>query len=269
MSLPTDLYWKPELPSNWNGVGVWLTLSGAEAASSGLVGVQFGFNLGVHVGDDSSQVQARRQALVDLVDAPIVWLDQVHGCSVVLADQLEKVNETVPQADASMTTCSAKALAIMTADCLPAVFAAFDAHKRPIGVAAAHAGWRGLHAGVLQAAVEALRHGVDGRCESIECFLGPAIGPLSFEVGEEVRLAFVEQNPQAATHFQSLTGHAGKHLADLYALARLALAHSGIERFHGGGQDTFTDSRWFSHRRGQQTGVPAGRFATVVRLLPP
>lgn len=269
MSLPADLYWKPELPSNWRGVGLWLTLSGGGVASSDWVGSQFGFNLGVHVGDDVSQVQVRRQALGNLVGAPIVWLDQVHGCSVALVDEASPSPDVVPQADASMTTHCDKALAIMTADCLPAVFAAFDPQGKAIGVAAAHAGWRGLHAGVLQAAVNALRGRLGAHCVRMECFLGPAIGPLSFEVGEEVRTAFVEQNPKAAAHFQAVPGQTGKHLADLYALARLALSNTGIDQFHGGGQDTLTNSRWFSHRRGQQQGLPAGRFATVVRLLPP
>ena len=159
------------------------------------------------------------------------------------------------------------ACAIMTADCLPVLFAAFDVSGKAVGVAAAHAGWRGLHAGVLQASANALAKACAVPTSQVKAWMGPAIGPESFEVGQEVFDAFVQQNALNAACFTS-GQTCGKYLADIYALARIALSGLGVVNVEGGGLDTLTDLRWFSHRRGQQQGVPSGRFATLIRLLP-
>lgn len=265
-ALPDCLVTRPTLPNHWASLGVWLTQTGCQetALPSALVDQRYGFNLGVHVGDDLTDVQQRRQALQRHVGGRIVWLNQVHGCEVVQAEAVEGT----PSADASFTTDSNTTLAIMTADCLPVVFVAFHEQTgQALAIGAAHAGWKGLWAGVLQACLGQLR-GVVGAQARIECFLGPAIGPQSFEVGPEVREAFVAQHAALQTCFTPNPAQAGKWFADLYALARAVLLGAGVQAVHGGGFDTLTDPRWFSHRRGlQQQGQESGRFATLVRLL--
>ncbi|WP_370260679.1 peptidoglycan editing factor PgeF [Limnobacter sp.] len=234
-----------------------------------LVNPAVGFNLGAHVGDDVGDVQARREALAQWVGAPIVWLQQVHGCEVVDAGQMADTqiqNNPAPQADASLVFGSSRALAIMTADCLPVLFVALS-EGRVLGVAAAHAGWRGLHAGVLRVCAGQLAQRCGIRTAHIVAWLGPAIGPASFEVGSEVREAFLQRLPNSCGCFVQGTT-AGKYWADLYGLARLDLADAGVSQVQGGGEDTLTDGRWFSHRRSQQKNLPAGRMATIVRLLP-
>lgn len=253
----------------WAGVGVVVTETGFQQGA--MPTSTFGFNLGTHVGDELADVQGRRDALQVHVGAPIAWLNQVHGCDVFPVTNV--VNPAVnpdpnpPSADASLSTRSDVALAIMTADCLPVLFAAFDVSGKAVGVAAAHAGWRGLHAGVLQACANALVQACAVPTVQIKAWMGPAIGPESFEVGQEVLDAFVQQNALNAACFKlGLPG--GKYLADIYALARIALNDAGVVNVAGGGLDTLTDSRWFSHRRGQQQSVPSGRFATLIQLLP-
>lgn len=249
----------------WAGVEVAVTetgfLEGNATPSS------FGFNLGTHVGDTLADVQSRREALQAHMDAPIAWLNQVHGCDVFSITTTVIAPPNPPNADASLSTRSDVALAIMTADCLPVLFAAFDVSGKAVGVAAAHAGWRGLHAGVLQASANALAKACAVPTSQVKAWMGPAIGPESFEVGQEVFDAFVQQNALNAACFTS-GQTCGKYLADIYALARIALSGLGMVNVEGGGLDTLTDLRWFSHRRGQQQGVPSGRFATLIRLLP-
>lgn len=261
-----------DISPNWPGVKVCVTQTGFDdpAFDSG----PYGFNLGVHVGDRQDNVDNRRSLVQHEMGAPIVWLNQVHGCHVFNAKQASDPDSSktlAPQADASTSVSSDVALAIMTADCLPVVFVALSGEGKALGVAAAHAGWRGLHAGVLQASVKALSQACTVPLTQIKAWMGPAIGPESFEVGAEVFQAFVQQNASASSCFKlvnsSQNGQA-KYLADIYALARLALSDLGNGNIEGGGQDTLTDSRWFSHRRGQQQGAPSGRFATLIRLLP-
>ena len=250
-----------DIGPQWAGVKVLVTETGFPAG--GVAPLPFGFNLGTHVGDELAQVETRRNALGAHLGAPIAWLNQVHGCDVVHVTE----SGSTPNADASCSIRSSVALAIMTADCLPVLFAAFDVSGKPVGVAAAHAGWRGLHAGVLQASVNALAQACAQPPAHIKAWMGPAIGPQSFEVGQEVLSAFVQQNPLNSSCF--LPGASPtKYLADIYGLARIALSGAGVHSVEGGGLDTLTDSRWFSHRRGQQQGVPSGRFATLIRLLP-
>jgi hypothetical protein len=227
-------------------------------------GVGGGMNLGVNSGDTLSTVQSNRARLCALLaalpTAPLVnepaWLNQVHGAAVVDA---EAVAGAAPTADASTALAADAKCAVLVADCLPVLFA--DVAGR--GVAAAHAGWRGLAAGVLQATVTRLRQRIaastgDSQAEVI-AWLGPAIGPAKFEVGPEVLLAMQQRLPHAARAFTP--GARGKHHADLFALARQALAQCGVERVYGGDLCTASDAqRFYSFRR----DGPTGRHAALI-----
>ncbi|UZE17152.1 peptidoglycan editing factor PgeF [Pseudomonas sp. B21-054] len=203
-------------------------------------------NLGDHVGDDPSAVAENRRRLTEHFAITPAWLQQVHGIAVVEADPTQ-----VATADASWTTTPGIACAAMTADCLPVLFC----NRAGTRVAAAHAGWRGLANGVLEATLDSLEDPAD----EILAWLGPAIGPQAFEVGPEVREAFIAQLPQAAQAFVP-SRNAGKFLADIYALARLRLAARGVTTVYGGGLCTVTDPRFFSYRRAARTG----RFASLI-----
>ena len=208
-------------------------------------------NLGDHVEDAPLAVAANRQVLVDALGCRPAWLQQVHSADVVEAD-----SRCVPTADASWTATPGTACAVLTADCLPALFC----DRAGTRVAAAHAGWRGLAGGVLENTVAAL--GSDPA--ELLVWLGPAIGPQSFEVGAEVREAFVAVHTEAQRAFVP-SANAGKFMADLYALARIRLAASGVNAVYGGGLDTFSDPRFFSYRRAARTG----RFASLVWIAQP
>ena len=205
-------------------------------------------NLGDHVGDDPAAVAANRHLLVDRLDCHPAWLQQVHSPDVVQAD-----SSRVLTADASWTATPGTACSVLTADCLPALFC----DRAGTRVAAAHAGWRGLAGGVLENTVAALAVAPS----ELLVWLGPAIGPESFEVGPEVREAFVSQHAEADRAFRP-SANAGKFMADLYALARIRLAAIGVTAVYGGGLDTFTDPRFFSYRRASRTG----RFASLIWL---
>jgi YfiH family protein len=211
------------------------------------------FNLAAHVGDEAVAVAANRARLAaDLgLPGPPLWLEQVHGTRVVVHD-----GTPPPAADAAVAFGPGRVLAVLTADCLPVVFASEDGGC--IGIA--HAGWRGLAAGVLEATVAAL--GVaSGR---LSAWLGPAIGPAAFEVGPEVRAAFVDADPAAATHFAP--NARGRWQADLPALARRRLRGLGIGRVEGRADCTHADpDRYYSYRRAAATG----RMATLVWIVPP
>jgi len=207
-------------------------------------------NLGGRCGDDPAVVDANRAALVDALGlpAPPIWLRQVHGTVVVDADA--GAGEAEPEADAAVTHANGRVLAVLTADCLPVLLCAGDGSA--IGVA--HAGWRGLAAGVIEATVAKL--GVAS--ESALAWLGPAIGPASYEVGDEVRAAFLAHDSGAAAAFEET--RPGHWLCDLYALARRRLASVGVRRVFGGDFDTFADPRFYSYRRDRETG----RFASLI-----
>ena len=207
-----------------------------------------GLNLGDHVEDEPQAVTENRRLLVELLGCRPAWLKQVHSPDVVAADPAQ-----VPTADASWTATPGTACVVLTADCLPALFC----DRAGTRVAAAHAGWRGLAGGVLENTVAAL--GVEP--DELLVWLGPAIGPQSFEVGAEVREVFVAQHAEAERAFVP-SANAGKYLADLYSLARIRLAAIGVTAVHGGGLDTFSDPRFFSYRRAAGTG----RFASLVWL---
>jgi hypothetical protein len=206
-------------------------------------------NLATHVGDDPAAVAENRVRLRRLLPAEPVWLNQVHGTAVARAESAP-AGET---ADAAVTAARRTVCAVMTADCLPVLLCAEDASA----VGAAHAGWRGLAAGVLEAAVSAL----GTPPPRLMAWLGPAIGPASFEVGDEVRQVFVRQAPRAACAFAARGS--GKWLADLYELARQRLQAAGVERVYGGAYDTYAQTDlFFSYRR----APGAGRMASLVWL---
>lgn len=206
------------------------------------------FNLGDHVGDAPAAVAENRLRLTRTFGIQPAWLKQVHGIHVAHANPA-----VIAEADASWTATPGIACTVMTADCLPALFC----DRAGTRVGAAHAGWRGLAAGVLEATAESLAV----PASEILVWLGPAIGPRNFEVGAEVRDIFMASHPQTAAAF--VPGAApGKFMADIYALARLRLAAMGITAVYGGGECTIEDLRFFSYRRAPQTG----RFASLIWL---
>ncbi|WP_112193399.1 peptidoglycan editing factor PgeF [Pseudomonas sp. LG1E9] len=205
-------------------------------------------NLGDHVEDSLEAVLENRRRLSEAFAIQPAWLRQVHGVSVVEADPGHTA-----EADGSWTSTPGIACTAMTADCLPALFC----NRAGTRVAAAHAGWRGLAAGVLEAAFESL----ETEPADVLVWLGPAIGPKAFEVGPEVREAFMQQLPITAEAFVP-SHNPGKFMADIYQLARLRLAARGVTAVYGGGLCTVTDPQFFSYRRSPRTG----RFASLIWL---
>jgi len=206
-----------------------------------------GFNLGLHVGDESQAVLDNRTALLNscaLQDAQ--WLEQVHGVDCVKSTRASLVSV----ADACWSDETELACVVMTADCLPVAFRQGDK------IAVAHAGWRGLLNGVLENTLS----GLDPTTTDI--WLGPAIGAQAFEVGSEVREQFIDRDASSEAAFIA-SANPGKWMADLYQLARLRLVYAGVasQRIYGGDYCTYTDSgRFFSYRRDGSTG----RMATVI-----
>ena len=210
------------------------------------------FNLATHVGDDPAAVRENRSRLRTALALPAepVWLKQVHGVAVVDAAQ----GDVEPQADGAFAAQPGAVCVVLTADCLPVLLC----NRAGTKVAALHAGWRGLAGGVIEAGVKAM--GVPAN--ELLVWLGPAIGPASFEVGPEVRAAFVQHDAQAALAFRA--AREGKYLADIYQLARLRLQRLGVAAVYGGGFCTVTDSaRFFSYRRDGVTG----RMASLIWLV--
>lgn len=215
-----------------------------------------GMNIGMSTGDDPMHVQANRARLRASLPGQPCWLRQVHGATVVDAAQIDAPLE----ADASFSTQPGIVCAVSVADCLPVFLAERDGR----GVAVAHAGWRGLAAGVLQNTARALRAAVlsdGGREVELAAFLGPGIGPDRFEVGPEVLEAMLSRLPDAARAFLKADG--GKFFANLPALARQALAQEGVRDISGGNWCTASDAaRFYSFRRDRVTG----RHAAVIWL---
>ncbi|XLY89226.1 peptidoglycan editing factor PgeF [Ectopseudomonas mendocina] len=219
--------------------------------SGGVSAVPFDtFNLGDHVEDDPAAVASNRAHLVDMLGCQPAWLRQVHGILVAEADPA-----VVIEADGNWTATPGIACTAMTADCLPALFC----DRAGTRVAAAHAGWRGLAGGVLESTVKVLNVAP----QELLVWLGPAIGPSAFEVGAEVREAFVQQHAEAASAFVPSV-NAGKFMADIYHLARIRLAAIGVTSVSGGGLCTYNDPRFYSYRRSARTG----RFASLIWLQP-
>lgn len=214
-------------------------------------GVYAGFNLGDHVGDDPAAVARNRAFVTERVTQPL-WLEQVHGTQVI--DAAQSVTAVVPpQADAAFVREPGATCVVMTADCLPVLFC----DQSGSVVAAAHAGWRGLLAGVLEETIAAMA--VPGR--DLMAYLGPAIGPQAFEVGDEVRSAYLAADAESALAFKPAAP--GKWLADIYLLARQRLASKGLTQIFGGTLCTFSDpQRFFSYRRDGKTG----RMASMIWL---
>lgn len=218
------------------------------------------FNLGNHraaSGDDPQAVVANRALTVDLFGLPATprWLRQVHGTGVVRFDAPGDEPEDELEADAAVTATPGVVLAILTADCLPVVFAARDGRE----IGAAHAGWRGLADGVLEATVAAMRTPAD----HLVAWLGPAAGPLAYEVGQEVFDAFTRHHADAQQAF--MPTRPGHWHVDLYALARQRLAAVGLTQVHGGERCTISEvDSFFSHRRDAHTG----RMATLAWIRP-
>ncbi len=218
-----------------------------------------GGNFGAHVGDDPAAVAGNRAALVEAlgITATPVWLEQVHGTTVLDLDAWEYGGggPAEPVADGAVTSKPGQACVVMSADCLPVLLC--DRSGARVGVA--HAGWRGLANGVVASAVG----GMGVAPASLLAWLGPAIGRDAYEVGEEVRSVFVDADPAAASCFVSNAN--GRWQADLYGLAGRSLAAAGVPAIYGGGFCTYTESdRFFSHRR----EAPCGRMATLIWLDP-
>lgn len=211
-------------------------------------------NLGAHVRDCLQTVQKNREQLCRLAGLPAMpdWLTQVHGTDV---QSLPTVSPGPLIADACQTTQTGQVCAVMTADCLPVLFCSADGRQ----VAAAHAGWRGLCQGVLEKTL------AEFSCPPSEvlAWMGPAIGPQAFEVGPEVRDAFIAVDPAAELAFRPYNNN-GKYMADLWLLARQRLTRAGVISVSGGGRCTYTESEYFfSYRRENNTG----RMATLVWLI--
>lgn len=207
-------------------------------------------NLGAAAGDEPLAVHENRRRFAAHIAARPVWLRQVHGARVLRLDESLAEGEA-PAADAVWTDVPGLACTIQVADCLPVLFAA------PRAVAAAHAGWRGLAGGVVEAALQALCTGAGCSPVEVVAWLGPCIGPRQFEVGSEVRLAFGVAPDEASPYFVPRTAADGskRWLADLAGLARLRLQRAGVGRVDGGGWCTVEDrSRFFSYRRDGITG---------------
>lgn len=210
-------------------------------------GAYAGFNLGERVGDDAHAVASNRRFLRRLLPEEPIWIRQLHGARVVDAEPGSRGEE----ADAAVTRTPGRVCAVLTADCLPVLLA--DAQGTVVGIA--HAGWRGLAAGVVESVVRAM--GVAPA--SLVAYLGPAIGAEAYEVGRDVFDAFVGPDPDAAAAFAS--HGAGKFLADLGLLARQRLTRLGVVSIHGGTLCTYSDpGRFYSYRRDGETG----RMASLV-----
>jgi YfiH family protein len=213
-------------------------------------------NLATHVGDDRATVLSNRRRLRKHLPAEPCWLEQVHG---TLAVEAGAVSNTT-RADACIARGPAQVCAVMIADCLPVLLC----DREGTTVAAAHAGWRGLSAGVLESTVAAMERAP----AQLLAYLGPAIGPQAFEVQADVLDAFTRQDARARLCFRDrpvATGSPRKWLADLYGLARQRLARVGVEAVYGGSACTFSEpARFFSHRRDGRTG----RQAALVWLAP-
>ena len=207
------------------------------------------FNLGDHVGDAPLTVARNRMLLNTLLPSEPVWLEQVHGIIVANADNASCKPQACPEpsrrADACIARHRAAVCVVMTADCLPVLLC----DKQGSVVGAAHAGWKGLAAGVIEATVQAMHVAP----QNLLAWLGPAISQDAFEVGDEVRALFVDADPQASAAF--IPGQHGKWFADIYALARLRLNTLGITQIYGGDYCTYRDAeRFFSYRRDGVTG---------------
>lgn len=235
-----DAWLRPDWPAP-PGVGALATTRAGGVSSRPYASL----NLGQHGGDDPAAVRENRERLAQALPAEPLWLKQVHGAAVAVHAGLTGAE---PEADAAVAFGPGRVCAVLTADCLPVLFCDRSGSR----VAAAHAGWRGLRAGVLEASVEALA------CAPSEliAWLGPAIGPRAYEVGEDVRSAFLA-DPERDFR-PAFTASGDRWLLDLYAAARIALAARGVTQVFGGGRCTHAEAeRFYSYRRDGRTGRQA------------
>jgi YfiH family protein len=227
-----------------------------------------GLNLGRKSGDDPAHVEANRARLMKLTGRDdAAWLSQVHGATVVDADEVlaaAKRGEPLAQADASVTDRAGTVCVVMIADCMPVLLC--DPQGRAVG--AAHAGWRGLASGVVEHTAQRVAALAGTDMSALHAYLGPCIGPQTFEVGPDVRDAFMNavggaQRDDVASAFVAHPVNAGKYLADLPRLARFRLAGIGVTNVVGGDHCTFTErERFYSYRRDRETG----RMAALIWL---
>ncbi len=237
MTIPAE-WLRPEWPAPARVRAFVTTRSGGVSE-----GAYASLNLGLRSGDDPARVQRNRDIVRAHLPAEPRWLAQVHGTDVARLDR--RAEGQVPHADGAVTGVPGTVCVILAADCMPLLLC--DRLGRRVG--AVHAGWRGMAAGAIEHAVAAL----DTAPREVIAWMGPAIGPQSFEVGPEVRAAFTQVDPAATSAFTQKGG--GKFLADLYALARQRLARAGVLDVHGGGYCTHRDgARFFSYRREPMSG---------------
>lgn len=263
MALPPD-WLLPDWPVPANVRAVFTTRAGGVSAAP-----FDSFNLGDHVRDDPLAVVTNRERLRSALGAHPVFLRQVHGTDVV---RLDPATPDDTPADACLSTERCVACTVMVADCLPVLWC----HPGAGVVAASHAGWRGLAGeggrGILEVTLEAMVAGLaPAAAQDMMVWLGPCIGPRAFEVGGEVREAFVSVHPAAAACFAALPAN-GKYLADLPALARLRLHAMGITKVYGNdGSDAWCTvsqtSRFFSHRRDAARLGSIGRMAACIWMV--
>jgi YfiH family protein len=248
---------------------------GVSGGPYGLAGGQpGGLNLGWHVGDDADAVARNRERLAAVLPASPRWLEQVHGCAVVTVEPASQAGAgNVPRADASIASEAGQVCAVMTADCLPVLLC----DRAGTVVGAAHAGWRGLCAGVIEATLDRMRQRAQAKANSAGrqkngnewlAWLGPAIGPDAFEVGAEVRAAFLGAalpHEREAVERAFRVGAEGKYFADLYQLAMTRLARAGCTQVFGADRCTVAEAdAFYSYRRDGTTG----RMASLIWLAP-
>ncbi len=224
------------------------------------------FNLALHVGDDPAMVQKNRDKLQALLPSQPVWLNQIHSNRIINAAEDSQTSAAVIDADGSITTQKNIVAVVMTADCLPALICT----RQGSAVAAVHAGWRGLLDGILEQGVVQLLQASAANKEDILVWLGPAIGPNYFEVGEDVRQAFLQRDqwgdPVAAINqcfipLNKTASGQNKYLADIYQLARVRLSAVGIDNVSGGHYCTYSEAdKFYSYRRDGVTG----RMASMI-----
>lgn len=238
----------PDWPAPDNIKALFTTRNGGKSN-----GPYTSLNLGDHVGDDFTIVKQNRALLREVLPNGPRWLKQVHGAILV---KFNGDDCAVPcEGDAAFTRCPDNVCAVLVADCLPILLC--DHAGTVVGVI--HAGWRGMADGVIESTLSEIRRtcGINTR---IMAWLGPAIGPHHFEVGEEVRQAFVKRDKNSVLAFLPHRDHSdGKWFADLFLLARQGLMKAGVTEIYGGGECTFSDpARFFSYRRDGNTGRMAG-----------
>jgi polyphenol oxidase len=245
----------PDWPAPASVRALITTRAGGVSESPFGAGVGGGMNIGLKSGDAVENINANRALLRAVLPAEPRWLQQVHGVRVANLD-----DDAAPvQADAAISLRPRCVCVVSVADCLPVLLA--DIEGRAVGVV--HAGWRGLAAGIIQDTAAAMRTALGAADAEVLAYLGPAIGPKRFEVGEDVLVAMSERLPQARAAFAPVTRR--KYLCDLFALARQALSQADIERVFGGGECTHSnEERFFSYRRDRVTG----RHAALIWMEP-